>query len=112
MKSQALASGTYYPSSTVFGYDLALATTSFSVYKVTALTAAPSQCTNSNNQAGWGTWSIGTETLFATGTIPQNGDMFFEDNLWVRGQCERSTGDDRFGQVPRELLHVCEHHGQ
>ena len=41
IKSQAQASGTYFASSTVFGYDLALATTSYTVYKVTALVAAP-----------------------------------------------------------------------
>jgi hypothetical protein len=85
IKAQAQASGTYFASSTVFGYDLALATTSYTVYKVTALIAPPNNCTNALNQTGWGTWSIKTETQFATGTIPQNGDMFFEDNLWVRG---------------------------
>lgn len=86
IKSLAQSSSGYYaPSSTAFGYDLALATTSFSVYKVTALNSAPNGCTNSLNQSGWGIWSIKTETLYATGTIPQNGDMFFSDNLWVRG---------------------------
>jgi hypothetical protein len=85
IKSEAQASGTYFASSTVLGYDLALATTSYSVYKVTALTTAPGGCTNQLNQTGWGTWSIKTETLYATGTIPYNGNMFFEDNLWVRG---------------------------
>jgi hypothetical protein len=85
IKSEAQASGTYFASSTVLGYDLSLATTSYSLYKVTALTTAPNGCTNSDNQTGWGTWSIKTEALYATGTIPYNGDMFFEDNLWVRG---------------------------
>ena len=73
------------PPATVYGYDLALATTSYTVYKVTALTAAPNNCTNALTQTGWGMWSIQSETQYATGTIPQNGNMFFEDNLWVRG---------------------------
>jgi hypothetical protein len=51
---------------------------------VTALQNPPNGCSTSG-QTGWGTWSVRTETQFATGTIPQNGSMFFEDNLWVRG---------------------------
>lgn len=86
IKSQAQASGTYFASSTVLGYDLLLATTTFTVYKVTALTSPAHNCSNALNQSGWGTWSISTESVYATGTIPQNGNMFFEDNLWVRGQ--------------------------
>ena len=86
IKSAAQASGTYFASSTVFGYDLAVSSTKYSVYKVTALSSAPGGCSNSQNQSGWGTWSIKTETLVASGTIPQNGNMFFEDNLWARGQ--------------------------
>jgi hypothetical protein len=85
VKSQAQASGYYAPSSTALGYDLALATTTFTVYKVTSLAATPNRCTNDLNQSGWGTFGIQNETLYATGTIPQGGDMFFEDNLWVRG---------------------------
>ena len=70
------------------GYDLVLATTSYTVYKVTALMAQPQNCTNTQHQAGgWGLWSVQSEssTVYASGTIPQNGDMFFEDNVWVRG---------------------------
>lgn len=86
IKSLAQTSSGYYaPSSTVFGYDLSLTTTTFTVYKVTQLVSAPHNCTNDLTQAGWGTWSIQNEVQFATGTIPQNGNMFFEDNLWVRG---------------------------
>lgn len=33
-------------------------------------------------------WSVGTETLAATGTIPVNGVIFSEDDLWVRGQIQ------------------------
>ncbi len=85
VKADAQASGTYFASSSALGYDLVLATTSYTLYKVNALVSAPHNCSNDLNQTGWGTWSIKTETQFATGTIPQNGNMFFEDNLWVRG---------------------------
>lgn len=100
IKATAASSGYYAPSSTVFGYDLALATTSFTVYKVTALNAPPGGCNNSQNQTGWGTWSIRTETQFATGTIPQNGDMFFEDNLWVRGHINGARVTIASGRFP------------
>jgi len=100
IKAQAQASGTYFASSTVSGYDLALATSGlYTIYKVTALTAAPNHCTNPG-QTGWGTWSIATESLFATGTIPANGDMFFEDNLWVRGTINNKRVTIAAGRFP------------
>jgi type II secretory pathway pseudopilin PulG len=85
IKAQAQASGTYFGSSGALGYDLVLSTTTYTVYTVTALVSPQRRCTNAANETGWGTWSIQTEALYASGTIPQNGDMFFEDNLWVRG---------------------------
>ena len=85
IKSQAQATGYYAPSSSALGYDLSLTTSTFTVYKVTKLATTPNGCTNDLTQSGWGTLGIQTETQYATGTIPQNGDMFFEDNLWVRG---------------------------
>jgi hypothetical protein len=100
IKAQAQASGTYFASTTVLGYDLVLATTSYSVFKVTALNTAPNGCTNALTQSGWGTWSIKTEMLSATGTIPQNGDMFFEDNLWVRGQVNGARVTIASGRFP------------
>jgi hypothetical protein len=66
---------------------------------VTALTTAPNGC-NNPGQTGWGTWSIKTETLYATGTIPQNGNMFFEDNLWVRGQINNKRVTIASGRFP------------
>ncbi len=100
IKSEAQASGTYFASSTVYGYDLALATTTYTVYKVTGLTAASRNCTNALGQNGWGTWSIGSESVYATGTIPQNGNMFFEDNLWVRGQINGARVTIASGRFP------------
>jgi hypothetical protein len=100
IKATAQASGTYFASSTVLGYDLALATSGlYSVYKVTALVATPGGC-NNTGATGWGTWSVKTESLAATGTIPQNGNMFFEDNLWVRGQINNKRVTIASGRFP------------
>lgn len=100
IKALAQASGTYFPSSTAQGYDLALATSgTYSVYKVTGLVATPHGC-NNTGATGWGTWSVNTESLIATGTIPQNGNMFFEDNLWVRGQINNKRVTIASGRFP------------
>ena len=100
IKATAASSGFYAPSSSAFGYDLLLSTTSYTVYKVTALTPAPRNCTNALGQSGWGTWSVSTETPYASGTIPQNGDMFFEDNLWVRGNINGARVTIASGRFP------------
>jgi hypothetical protein len=98
--SSAQATGYYATSSGALGYDLVLATTSFTLYKVTATSTAPNGCTNADAQAGWSTWSIKTETQIATGTIPQNGDMFFADNLWVRGSIDNVRVTIASGRFP------------
>ncbi|HEX4104351.1 MAG TPA: hypothetical protein VHZ04_02635 [Candidatus Paceibacterota bacterium] len=100
VKAQAQASGTYFGSSGVQGYDLVLTTSTYTVYKVNTLVAAPRNCTNAEGETGWGTWSVNTETLYATGTIPQNGDMFFEDNLWVRGHVDNVRVTIASGRFP------------
>jgi hypothetical protein len=100
IEATAQTSGYYATGSGAFGYDLALSTTTFTVYKVTALVAAPNGCTNAQNETGWGTWSIKTETPYATGTIPQNGDMFFADNLWVRGTVNGARVTIASGKFP------------
>jgi len=90
---QALAQsyGGYFPPSGAEGYDVLLNTNNtFTLYKVTTLTPAPSDCTNTANQANWGTWSINTETIVGTYAIPSNGIIFLADNVWVRGQIDGS----------------------
>jgi len=110
IKSLAQASGTYYASSSAYGYDLALATSGvYSIYKVTSLAARPSGCTNTSNVSGWGTWSVGTESLAATGTIPANGVLFVEDDLWVRGQISNkhlTIGAGRFPENPSTWANI------
>ena len=99
IKTLAVASGTYFSSSTAFGYDLALATSgTYTLYRITALVNASSGC--SSSATGWGTWSIQTETQVSTGTIPNNGSLFFEDNLWVRGQISGKRVTIASGRFP------------
>ncbi len=101
IKASAQSSGVYASSSGVFGYDLVLATSSkFTLYKVTALNATGGGCTNSQNQSGWGSWSIQTESLVTSGTFPGNGLFFIEDNLWVRGQIQNARLTIASGKFP------------
>jgi hypothetical protein len=90
LKAQAQASGTYFGPSMAYGYELQLATSGiYSMYKVTSLAKLPNSCTNTSNEPDWGVWSVGNETLVATGTIPDVGGVIFsEDNLWVKGQIQ------------------------
>jgi hypothetical protein len=91
LRAQATSSGFYATSSGSYGFELVFgASSTYQVYKVTALESPPRRCTNTNNQDGWGTWSVRTRTAFKNGTIPENGIFFFEDNLWVRGQINNS----------------------
>ena len=99
LKTQAQTAGYYATGSAAFGYDLVFNTSgTFSLYKVTAPTSPPSGC--SGSQSGWGTWSIKTETLVATSTIPANGIIFVEDNLWVRGQIKGARITIASGKFP------------
>jgi len=100
IKTQAQATGFYAPSSSAQGYDLQLNGTSFKVFKVNTLLAAPNGCSNSFSQTGWGPWSTSTETFYASGTIPLNGDMFFEDNLWVSGTVNGARVTIASGKFP------------
>ncbi len=100
LQSLASSSGVYVTSSRAYGFDLVLNTTSsYAIYKVTALTSPPRYCSNPG-QSGWGTWSIQSESLYKTGPIPTNGIFFFNDNLWVRGQINNSRVTIASGVFP------------
>ncbi|MEN9342152.1 MAG: hypothetical protein RIQ54_408 [Candidatus Parcubacteria bacterium] len=86
IRSSASSSGVYATSSGAYGFDLVLnASGTYSLYRVTALRNTGGSCRNSQNQTGWGSWSIQNETLIKTGPFPSNGLFFFEDHVWVRG---------------------------
>ncbi len=91
IKANAISAGFYRASSGGVGYKLVLKTDdTFDLYRVNSLLPAPSGCTNSQSQTGWGTWSIGTiggaTTLLGNYPIPANGLVFLEDHVWVEGQ--------------------------
>lgn len=88
LKAQAQNGGLYLGASGASGYELVLkAAGTYDLYRVTSLRAAPNNCTNVQNQAGWGTWSVLNRTPVATDQpIPANNVIFAEDHLWVSGQ--------------------------
>lgn len=107
IKADAQAAGFYRTSSGKSGYKVVLKTNdTFDLYKVNSLLTAPNGCTNSQNQTGWGTWSInlsgGNEqiTLLGNYPIPENGLLFFEDHVWVEGQIDHSRVTIAAGTFP------------
>ncbi len=106
IKSNAQSGGKYLPSSGVLGYHIVLKTNdTYSVYKVTKLESASSNCStsSSNNDATWGTWSIKSsngETLVGTYNNPANGLIFVEDNVWVDGQINTARLTIAAGKFP------------
>ena len=88
LRNIALNSGVYATGSTAYGWELVLKTDdTYDLYRVDSLVSPPSGCTDPG-QSGWGTWSVNSRTLVSTGTFPTSGVMFFDDNLWVRGQID------------------------
>lgn len=86
IKAKAQSSGRYFAPSGSQGYRLVLKNNdTFDVYRVTALVATPNNCTNVNNQDGWGTWSVRTQVFVGNYTFPANGLIFVEDHVWVEG---------------------------
>ena len=104
LKSQAQSGGIYLSGSGYLGYRMVLKTNdTFDLYRVTSLSSAPSRCTNSQSQTGWGTWSVNAQTLLGNYNFPGNGIIFVEDHLWVEGiiQTARLTiAAGRFPETP------------
>lgn len=88
IQTQAIASGRYIgPSTNGLGYAIIFKTDdTFDLYKINSLVGTSGQCTNSQNQSGWGSWTINSKTKLATYAFPTNGLIYVNDNLWVEGQ--------------------------
>ena len=86
------------------GYEIVLKTNgTYDLNKVTSLTAAPSGCTNSQNQTGWGTWSIAASSSMGNKPFPPHGVIFTEDNVWVKGTINNARitiASGRFPDIP------------
>ncbi len=99
IKEAASSSGYYYGASGASGWHLVLKTNdNYDLYKVNSLVSYPG-C-NSNGQSGWGTWSIKTETFYASKTIPNNSVIFFEDHVWVDGKIDGQRVTIAAGRFP------------
>lgn len=106
IKTNAQSAGRYISSSGAQGYRILFKTNdTFDLYRVNNLLSAPSGCSNSQSQTGWGTWSIrttgsGNQTLIANYAIPANGLIFVEDNVWVEGQIDTARVTVAAGRFP------------
>ncbi len=105
MKADANTDGHYINASGAQGYRIVLKTNdTFDLYRVTSLRSAPSGCTNSANQNGWGTWSINNQTFVANYPFPANGIIFVEDHVWVEGQINSARLTIAAGRFPDNAL--------
>lgn len=106
MKAQAQANNRYYPASGAQGYRIVLKTNdTFDLYRVNSLRPTPNNCINSQNQTGWGTWSVnttnGSQTLINSNVaFPTNGIIFVEDHLWIEGQINSARLTIAAGRFP------------
>ena len=101
MKTDAQTSGRYFAGSGALGYNIVLKTDdTFDLYTVTSLVSPQSNCYNSQNQSGWGTWSIASETLLGNYAFPANGLVFLEDNVWVEGTISSARLTIAAGRFP------------
>lgn len=70
-----------------YGYEVTLRIDgNFEVRKVRSLESAHWSC--SSSQDDWGTWSIDRTRSASVYPYPENGIMFFEDDVWVKGQID------------------------
>lgn len=87
MKSDSQENGFYRPGSGALGYRIFIKTNdTFDLYRVTSFVNPPSGCTNSQNQFGWGTWSVRNQNLIGNFSFPTNGIIFLEDDVFIDGQ--------------------------
>lgn len=101
IKANAQSDGRYFASSGAQGYQILLKTDdTFDIYRVDSQISAPSNCTNTANQTGWGTWSVNGRTLIGNYQIPSNGLIFIEDNVWVEGQIDGARVTIAAGRFP------------
>lgn len=111
MKADAISGGRYFAGSGALGYRVVFNSVvagagidTYTVYRINTLRTPPNGCSNTANQTGWGTWSIGTNggatTLIGTYNIPANGLIFFEDHVWVEGNISNTRVTLASGRFP------------
>jgi len=105
MKANAISGGRYFAASGAQGYHIVLKTNdTFDIYRVNSLRSAPNNCTNSQNETGWGVWSInntgGAQTFLQNYPLPANGIIFVEDHVWVDGDVNSARVTIAAGRFP------------
>jgi hypothetical protein len=105
MKANAISGGRYFAASGAQGYRIVLKTNdTFDIYRVNSLRSAPNNCTNSQNETGWGVWSInntgGAQTFLQNYPLPANGIIFVEDHVWVDGDVNSARVTIAAGRFP------------
>lgn len=110
IKAEAQSNGRYFAQSGRQGYQIIFQTNNtFDLYRVNSQINPGLFCYNSQNQSGWATWSINGKTFLGNYTVPANGLIFIEDNVWVEGQINgtRATiASGRFPDNPSNRPHI------
>lgn len=102
LKEIASSSGFYrgFAGNNKYGYEIILKENgTFDLYQVDSVENVPANCCiidqyefgdttcrSSNSRYLAGTWSIRNKTLIGNYSIPANGVIFIEDNIWVSGK--------------------------
>jgi hypothetical protein len=73
-----------------YGYEVELKPNGiFELREVTNLMKPHASCIAKNQgEQQWGTWSISNTGNTTIHSYPENGIMFFEDNVWIKGQID------------------------
>ena len=69
----------------------------------------PNGCVTVVGQQDWGTWTIDSQQLIGNYPIPENGQIFFEDNVWVEGKIDTAkvlVGAGVFPENSSKYAHV------
>jgi len=78
--------GLYFSDSGRQGYLVELKSNgTFDLYRVNSLYSPSWWCSEPWWQEDWGTWSVRRTRSLGTYDFPENGVMFFEDDIWVEG---------------------------
>lgn len=85
MRSAAQSAGTYYGPSGNFGYHIEF--NADNTYSISRVTARGQNVWSWRSETGWQYTShdIGSTTLVETVSVPSNGIIFVEDDLWING---------------------------
>lgn len=86
MQEAAIAAGTYFGPSGGYGYNLVFnSDNTYTLYQVTTKMPQVISWTPPDNQYKLTQDDIKSQTLLSTSSVPANGVLFFEDNVWVSG---------------------------